>query len=230
MNAREVALRILVAHEKEQGYINLSLKEGLHNNPLSDVDRGFVTELVYGVVKNRLTIDYWVDSFSKVKRNKMSPHIVQILRLGVYQVYYLDKIPPSAAVNECVKLAKTYGHQASASFVNGLLRNFLRSIDNLPMPSCDKAHTTYLSVKYSHPEWLVKRWLKQFGKVFTEALLEGNMLLPQTTIRVNTLKTTAEQLALKLQEEGFEVTPGKHSDYALMLSHSGNLERTKAFE
>ena len=121
-SARETALLILYKTEFEGAYPNLELKTGLPSQ-MEQRDKSFVTALVYGVISKRLTLDYIIEQHSKIKLKKLSKYIHLILRMGLYQIFFMDKIPQSAAVNESVKLARRYGHGASAGFVNGLLRN-----------------------------------------------------------------------------------------------------------
>lgn len=129
MTARQLALKVLYEIDKNNAFTGIELKKQLSASELSAVDKGFATELVYGVVKNRTRLDYIISKYSKQKLKKISDWIINILRMGVYQIIFLDKIPLSAAVNESVKLAKRYGHQASSGFVNGVLRNVGRNGD-----------------------------------------------------------------------------------------------------
>ena len=129
MTARQLAVRVLYEIDKNGAYTGIELKKQLSSSELSPVDKAFATELVYGVVKNRTRIDYIISKYSKQKLKKISEWILNILRIGVYQLIFLDKVPQSAAVNESVKLAKRYGHAASSGFVNGILRNISRTGD-----------------------------------------------------------------------------------------------------
>ncbi len=187
-NAREAALKIL--HKMQGGaYINAAVKEGLPHTMKSE-DKSLATQLVYGVTANRTRLDYYTSTFSKIPLKKISPWIMDILRMGFYQLYFLDKIPASAAVNESVKLARRYGHSASAGFVNGVLRKAAK--DGAPPLPDD------LSVVYSHPKWLVDMWLNDYGKEITEKMLEANNQPPEAFVRINTLKTTTAEIAKRL--------------------------------
>ena len=185
-NARELAMHILYDIEYNGAYSNMALKNAfLKNQDLLPVDKGFITKIVYGVVSRKLTLEYIISLFSKIKLKKISKYILIILKMGIYQLMYMDKVPESAAVNESVKLAKKYGHGASAGFVNGLLRSFVKN---------DIEYPNDLSVKYSYPEWLCKKWCDDFGEEFTEELLNEMNKDSKITLRVNTLKTTADEL------------------------------------
>ena len=173
---REVALKILYDVNQNGAYSNIVMNKFLEGNDLKDVDRGLVTELVYGTLKWMLTIDYIIEQYSKVKLKKLSPWILNILRIGIYQLLYVDRIPESAACNESVSLAKRYGHSASSGYVNAILRNIAKNKGNIPLPNEVVDKIKFLSVKYSHPEWLVKKWIMNFGLDFTDSLLKSNKM------------------------------------------------------
>lgn len=196
MTARQLALKVLYEVEKNGAYPGMELKKQLANSELSSADRGFATELVYGVIKNRTRLDFIISKYSKQKLKKISDWIINILRMGVYQIFFLDKIPLSAAVNESVKLAKRYGHQASSGFVNGVLRNVGRNGD-VQYPKGRE----YYEIYYSHPKWLVDMLFDQYGDD-AEKIIENNNKVPATTVRVNVLKTTAEDVMKSLTENG----------------------------
>ena len=196
MNARECALRVLYEIEYTGAYSNLALKNAL-GAQYSAQDRAFITALVYGVTDKRLTLDYIITRHSKIKLKKISKYIRIILRMGIYQLKFTDKIPASAAVNESVKLAKRYGHASSAGFVNGVLRNVERSDIEYP-----EKGEEYLSVKYSFPLELCRKWVDKFGYDFTEKLMNAYSEPSRLTLRPNTLKTTPENLLEHLKENG----------------------------
>lgn len=213
---RETALKILNDIEKNNSYSNITVKNMLKNTKLSNTDRHFITGIVYGVIDKRLTLDYVISCYSKLKPKKISSYILIILRMGIYQIMFMDKIPNNAAVDESVKLAKRYGHGASAGFVNGILRNVIRNGVTYP-----KDKTEYLSVKYSYPLWLTRMWINDFGYEFCEQLMIAFSENSVLTLRVNALKTTVKDLAEKLgveiynkgdlfiECEGFEISGNK---------------------
>ena len=209
MNAREVSLKILLDIENEDAYSNLLLNSKLNNVELSDLDKAFVTRLVYGVITYKITLDYIISKLSKIKIKKISKPILNIIRMGLYQIYYLDKIPNSAIVNESVKLAKKYGHQASANFVNALLRNAgKKQKDEFFEGLKDKKER--LGVYYSYPDWIIDVFVKQYGLERTESVLKANELELIDCIRVNTLKITRDELLEKLGE--FSLNEGRVKD------------------
>lgn len=226
MNARELALNVLYKIEVGEAYSNTALDKELNNSDLSQLDKALASELVYGVLTWKITLDEIIKRYSSIKLKKISDWIINILRLGIYQIVFLDKIPESAAVNESVKLAKKYGHEASAKFVNAILRKITKDeLDKLMdyIKTKDKEDYEIISILTSHPEWLVKKLLEDYDEKFVTELLDSNNKTPEITIRVNTLKTTREDL-VKLLEL-------KHLDYRLgTLPDSIKLKKLNSFE
>lgn len=208
INPREIALKAIYDIEFNGAYSNMVLKKSL--NGMAERDKSLVTALVYGTVDKKITLDYVISRLSKIKIKKISKYILIILRMGIYQLMYMDKIPESAAVNESVKLARRYGHSASAGFVNGVLRSAVKFSIEYPE---DK--TEYLSVKYSFPPWLCEKWQKDFGFEFTEDLLKAFGESAPLTLRPNVLKITAEELSEKLNGIGIS---SRVCDGAVMCS------------
>lgn len=192
-SAREVALRLLMQVHENKAFSNILLNNEFSKSDILDVDKTFVTQLVYGVISNKMAIDYIIKKSSKIRFNKISVPILNILRLGIFQIYYLDKVPASATCNEAVKLAKKYGHVASANFVNAVLRNATR---NEKVSFFSEIHDPleYLSVYYSYPRWIIDIWVKQFGEEGTKRLLEANEKVEYNCVRVNLLRTSREEM------------------------------------
>jgi len=227
---RETALKILYDINEKGAYTNISVNKYLSDAELRNVDRNFVTELVYGTVRWKLTIDWIIGQFSNIKLEKLSPWILNIMRLGVYQLLFTDKVPQSAACNESVKLSKKYGHSASSGYVNAVLRNIARNRDKISYPERAENILKYLSVKYSHPEWMINEWIKLFGEEFTESLLQKNNETPLMTVRANTLKTSREELSSILREAGYEVDDGRYAHEALVIRNPASVTRIEAFQ
>ncbi|MCX7842937.1 MAG: 16S rRNA (cytosine(967)-C(5))-methyltransferase RsmB [Clostridia bacterium] len=227
---REIALKALYDINEKGAYSNITLDKYLEGHELREVDRAFITELVYGTLKWKLAIDWIIGQFSSIKLKKISPWILNTLRLGVYQILYTDRIPDSAACNESVALAKRYGHEASGRYVNAVLRNVSRSKGNINYPDKQKELEKYLSVKYSHPEWMVGEWLKRFGGEFTESLLDSNNTVPDFTIRVNTLKVSKRELAKRLEALGMETAEGKFAEEAMIIKKPVSISNLDAFK
>ncbi|WZL74788.1 16S rRNA (cytosine(967)-C(5))-methyltransferase RsmB [Clostridiaceae bacterium 35-E11] len=228
INARKYALDILMDIEKNKAFSNIAINRQLKGQEIVPMDRRFVTELVYGVLENKLYLDFIIGAFSKIKIKKINKVVLNILRMGLYQMIYLDKIPEFAAVNESVKLVKKMDYRATA-FVNGILRNYLRNKEKVKMPTLQAQPIEHLSIKYSHPTWMVERWLKQFGQDFTESMLKANNETPKLTIRTNTLKITREALIEHLQNEGIQASKGIYIDEAIYIENIGNLQEWESF-
>lgn len=227
--AREAALRALIEIETKQAYSNLVLKKSLREGSLDARDRAFVTELVYGTVSRKLTLDWVIARFSKTKLSRLSLSVLQILRMGAYQLLFLDRVPPSAACNTAVDLAKRYA-KASQGFINAILRNISRQKDGIDIRN---PHTGSLSgdlsVQLSFPEYLVKDWLLEFGDDFTRQLLEALLQRPDFSVRVNTLKANAAQVVQEFSESGIEALPGRFLPEALVLQGVSDISQTSAF-
>lgn len=225
---RQAALKALAEIETKDAYSNLVLKKILRDDTLDARDKAFVTELVYGTVSRRLTLDWVISQFSKTKLNKLSFWVLQILRLGAYQLLFLDRVPASAACNTSVELAKKYAGNASG-FINGILRNISRKKEELQQGViCTGSLSKDLSVRYSFPEYLVQDWLSQFGEDFTEELLKALLDRPELSIRVNTLKCTPEEVMQELT--GIRVHPGRFLPEALILQGVSDISGTRAFQ
>ena len=207
INARQIALKIIHKVNKEGSYANILLAKEISNTVLTDQDRRFLTELVYGTIKATNTLDWFLSHYIDRPLNKIAPIILDILRLGTYQLVYLTKVPDSAVVNESVKLAKKFGHQGTVKFVNAILRNLAKNRDNINYPSKDDEPLKYLSLKYYHPEWLVTLWLDMLGFEECEKLCEINNVSPNLTLRTNTLKIERDSLIEMLNKEGIETVP-----------------------
>ncbi len=232
INPRKAALKILIDIDENKSYSNILLNSFYKNNNIDSRDKRFITQLVYGVLENKLYLDYVISIFSKTKINKINKEILNILRLGIYQILFLNKIPESAAVNESVKLAKKNNYRFSG-FVNGILRNVIRNIEKTKITNAliNKDPKKYLSIKYSHPQWLVEKWIDDYGVTFTEELLEVNNSIPSLTIRTNTLKITRDDLISKLKSENVKCTKGHYVPESIIIEDSpNNIEELSAYK
>ncbi len=229
MTAREIALKALYSIEKSGAYTNAALKEALSKEELSLPDKGLVTELIYGIVSNKSAIDYIIMQFSKVKIKKMTPWVLGILRMGIYQIYYMDKIPHSAACNEAVTLAKKYSHGAGAGFVNGVLRSAARACADFKFPVSGDA-VRDLSLEYSYPEWITESLIAEYGMEKCLELYKENRKAHNTAIRVNTLKINKSELIEVLEKEGLECKLVNDLDNALIVCGKLNIEKSDAYK
>ncbi|CAG9607462.1 16S rRNA (cytosine(967)-C(5))-methyltransferase RsmB [Pseudoneobacillus rhizosphaerae] len=203
-NVRETALELLETIEKNQSYSNLILHHAIEKNKVPKKDVGLLTELVYGTLQRKMTLDFYLNPFLQ-KSKKLEKWVPYLLRLTLYQMEFLDKIPDHAAINEAVEIAKKRGHKGVAGFVNGVLRNIQR--EGLPSVSNIQDPIERVSVETSHPYWLVERWSKQFGLDKTKEMCELNLLAPTQTARVNQSLITRDEALSRLREEGYSVEP-----------------------
>lgn len=227
MNSREIILKTLYETEENGAYFNHALSNAL--SKCDAADRGFVTEVTYGVIKNRLALDHIIMQFSSVKLKKMTPWVKNILRMGIYQMYYMDKIPHSAACNESVKLSKKYAHAASGRFINGVLRNVSRNIDSITFPEKETL-TKYLSVKYSYPLWMAEMLCKQYGFDKCEAFMAESNRSHRVNLRVNRLKATPSEVMEMLKEEGVLAASSSISENCLEVSGKININSLKSYK
>jgi 16S rRNA (cytosine967-C5)-methyltransferase len=226
---REIALKILYDINQKGAYSNIAVNKYLECSELQKIDKAFITELVYGTLRRRLTIDWIIGQFSTLKRNRISDWVLNILRMGIYQLIYMEKVPQSAACNESVKLSKKYGHKASSGYVNAVLRNVARNRDKIAYPDKHKEYIRFLSIKHSHPQWLVEKWVRIFGGEFTEKLLAGNNETADFIVRVNTLKISRKKLIEELRIEGIDAVEGKYAEEAVILKNPSSISRLESF-
>ncbi|MFC1494760.1 16S rRNA (cytosine(967)-C(5))-methyltransferase RsmB [Thermodesulfobacteriota bacterium] len=229
---RELALLTLNNLEKKGkntgDYLDLAFKE---NPGLNARDRAFTGNLIQGVIRWKLRLDWMIKEFSSTPLKKINPAVLNILRLALYQIFFLDRVPESAAVDRAVEQAKSEkGHHHIISFVNGLLRNICRNKEGISFPDKKKSPVKYLGTFYSFPAWYVERLYKEFGLVFTEELLASQNRFPELNIRVNFLRTDREKLIKTLGDEGMSGEHGKYSPECILLKNfTGRIRRLSSF-
>ena len=224
-SAREAALSVLERCRRNQAFSDALLGSVIQTAGLNAKDGALCTRLCYGVLQNMLLCDFYIDHFA-VKAQKLEPKVRDILRLGVYQILFMDKIPPHAAVSEGVELCKKSGFSRASGLVNAVLRKIADNKDKLPqIPKKD--YNEYLSIKYGTPSALVKKLTAEFGTEFAEALLRGNNEVAPLTIQVNTLKTSSSELAALLEKKGIFVLPHDLVPDCFDIYGSGDISQLK---
>jgi 16S rRNA (cytosine967-C5)-methyltransferase len=193
-----------------------SFKRYRHLTPL---DRAFLTELTYGVLRWKGRLDWIIRYFSDIPLEKIEPELLNTLRLGLYQIFFLTKTPASAAVNESVELAKKIRGKGGGGFVNAILRSALREKETIPYPDERQDPALHIAITQSHPLWLVQRWIEELGVEETVKTCVANNRIPTLTLRTNTLKIRREDLAEKLTEKGFVSAPTLFSDDGIVLKN-----------
>ncbi len=225
MGARETALHVLIACRKEKAWSNSILKNYISRDHLDRREASLCARLSYGVLQNRIKLDFYLKQLLKGNLKDLHPSVRDILHMGLYQLYENDRIPDSAAVNEAVDLAKKYCQKVSTApgLVNAVLRNAIACRETLAQPQT-------LWEKYSHPQGLVSLFSAYIGEEKLEPMLRANNTAPQTYAQVNTLKISADALKSQLEQEGVEAQYHPWLDDCLILGQTGNLEKLPSFQ
>ena len=226
--SRKTALRVLIACRTKDAWADAALKAQITRDGLSGPDAALCSRLVYGVLQNQMLLDFYLGAYCSQPVDHLQPPLSDILRLGAYQILFLDKVPDSAAVNESVNLAKLFKRGQAAGLVNAVLRKIAQHKNDLPAIP-DRDPERYLSIRYSHPKWLVKRLLPYLGREETEAFLAANNGIAPLTVQVNPLRTTQEELLEELTACGVQATPHSWVPDCLELSGTGDLTALKPF-
>lgn len=219
--ARNAAVVVINDVFEHGAYANIALSKVLRTTNLRDIDRRFCTELVNGTIKCGASLDWIITRYVTRPLNKIDPKILSILRLGIYQMQFLDRVPPSAAVNESVELAKSVSIGAS-KFVNAVLRSIHRDPSKAAFPTDDSPQS--LALRTFHPTWLVERWIDQFGLERTKKILDADNQPPPITLRVNRLKTNRAELLEKLRALEADAQPSALVEDAIVCKKLGALE------
>ncbi len=230
-NGRELSLIVLNKIEQERAYSNIQLNHAINQNNLSALEVGLATEIVYGTLQRRGTLDWVINKFVRDDR-KLEDWVRNLIRLSLYQLLFLERIPEHAIVNEAVELAKKHGHKGISGFVNGVLRSAIRNKDSL-LDFSNLTTKERLSIESSHPKWFVKKMEMQFGEEQAEEICYANLERPIAVVRANLLKTTRDELLTSLRAEFGEdalITESPISSAAIRIIGSGNLTATDLYK
>ncbi len=220
---RGLAVKILNRVDRTDAYLDKLLDIEIKNSELSGVDKALLFEIVHGVIRWLGRIDWILNGFYKGQFPKCIPNVKNAMRVALYQILFLDKVPEYAAVNEAVELVKKLQGQKPADLTNGVLRNIIRNKNSIRYPNQDDEEINYLSAYYSHPSWLVKRWLKFYDRPFTEELLKANNNKPDLTLRVNNLVTNKDELKQLLKKVNLGFTEAEYLDQFIRLNNLTNI-------
>ncbi len=223
-NARKIALKALIEVRQNNAYSNITLNKSFKGMDILPADKALATAIFYGVLDRTITLDYVLSHFIKTSLKKVAPITLEVLRSALYQIMFMDKIPHSAAVNEAVRLIKSSKERYNASFVNGVLRNILRS--EIKLPSDDDVES--LSVRYSCPKWIVESFLCDYGLDNAKQLLEHSLKNPPVSLRVNPLKTNEQNLIDVLQQDGICAQKGT-LDNSLIISGGMDVSKNRHY-
>jgi 16S rRNA (cytosine967-C5)-methyltransferase len=227
-NIRAIALDVLIKIEQNQAYSNLQLNQTLQKINVKDIDKGLLTSIVYGTIQRKNTIDFYLDQLLNKPIKKKDRWVLTLLRLSIFQMLYMDRVPDHAIIHEAVEITKQRGHQGLAGLVNGILRKLQREgtseMDKKAGSGSEKAALTY-----SMPQWLFERWSTQFGNEEAEKMAESNLLTSPVTARVNMMLTTREEVLQLLEQEGVSAEEGELSPEGIII-REGYLPRTEVYK
>lgn len=201
MNVREIAYASLLEICKDNGYSNIIVSKAIRSRQFNDRDRRFYTELVYGTVRTLNYLDWIIGKLSTRRISKLDPVCLVILRMGLYQIFGMSKIPQSAACNESVKLAIKFGNRGMSKFVNGILRNAIRRSKEFVIPSIEEDVEQHLSLTYHQQPWLIKKWIGQYGIDATLKLCQYFDSIPLLCLRTNTAVISRDDLMEQMKKK-----------------------------
>lgn len=230
MNEREIAVSV-ICDTLEKGFGNIALNNALgRHKGLSRVQKAFITELVNGTFRNLIRIDYVIDRFSRTGTKKLKPFVQNVLRTGVYQILFLDRVPDSAVCNEAVNLVKKKGYGSLSGFVNGVLRNICRNSSRIQYPDKTREPVRYISVMYSYPEEIIRYWLETYDFDTVVDMCEENGKAPNVTAAVNTLKLDGDSLINELKRDNIGAAFAKVGREMLIISKTSDITESAAFK
>ncbi|MDM5316586.1 16S rRNA (cytosine(967)-C(5))-methyltransferase RsmB [Fictibacillus sp. b24] len=227
-NIRAIALDVLLKIEQNQAYSNLQLNQTLQNTSIKSVDKGLLTNIVYGTIQRKNTIDFYLEQLLNKPIKKKDRWVLTLLRLSIFQMLYLDRVPDHAIIHEAVEITKQRGNQGLAGLVNGILRKLQRegteAMDKKASEGSEKE-----ALAYSMPQWLYNRWSEQFGQEDAKNMAESNLLASPVTARVNVNKTKREDVLQLLEEEGVLAEEGELSPEGIIIKE-GYLPGTEVYK
>ncbi|MFO7831029.1 MAG: 16S rRNA (cytosine(967)-C(5))-methyltransferase RsmB [Desulfuromonadaceae bacterium] len=223
-DARALACSVLLQVE-QGGYSDILLDKVLQQTKVAAAERGLATELVYGVLRRRGSLDYILGGLCRQPFAKLEIPVQILLRLGAYQILYLDRVPPHAAVHSCVELARSMRLERATGFLNGILRNLVRQGDAHPWPDREEDPLAYITHALSLPGWVARRWIAHYGTETAIQLAELNAHAAPNTMRVNTLKSTRTQILQQFEDAEVEAYPTKYSPDGIVVKGSAAAQR-----
>ncbi len=229
IDERYVSIKILMDIFKNNAYNNIALRNYFKGEEkLTTKEKSFITEIVNGTLRNLVYIDFVIDNYSKTKTKKMKPVILNVLRISVYQIYFMDKVPEHAICNSAVNIVKKYKLDGLKAFVNGVLRNIIKNKDKDLLIGLDKID--YLAVKYSYERWIIQYWLSEHTYEEVEEMCIANNQRKKVTICINTNKTSKEEITEILQNDKVEIEKSFICEDSLKILKSDDMTKLKAFK
>ena len=230
MSVRKTVFKTLKKVTADGAYSNIALDAHLKNSSLDERDKRFAANLFYGVLENERLLDYIISKLITKKGTKIEKDVRLILRMGIYQLKFMDKVPDSAAVNESVKLARELGIARVSGFINGILRTFIRMDKSVELPDINQNKHLHLSLKYSCPVWLIELWLASYGDDICVSVLDSLGGRPPIYARVNNTVTNAENVVDSIKRAGGYAAPVSWIDNAITVSASGSIEELDVYK
>ncbi|MBY7143684.1 16S rRNA (cytosine(967)-C(5))-methyltransferase RsmB [Virgibacillus sp. NKC19-3] len=222
---RNAILDLLLRVEKDHGFSHLLIDHELKSGNVSPQDERLLTEIFYGTIQRKITLDYYLESVVDSTK-KLESWVRELLRMSVYQMTFLNKVPDHAIIHEAVGIAKQRGHKGVASFVNGVLRNMQRK--GVPDTTSITNYAKRLAIETSHPEWMVERWISFYGYQTTKEMCEANLSRKHHSVRIQPLRITLDKAMKRLEEHGFQVRPSPFSSQGIIIDE-GNILKTDLF-
>ena len=226
---RGSAVKILNRVERTDAYLDKLLEAELRSEEINDLDKSLLTEIVNGVLRWQMKLDWVLNGFFHGNFTKAEVTVKNSLRAALYQIMFLDKVPHHAAVNEAVEFVKRIRGEKAGNLVNAVLRNIIRNIDGIHYPDVTIDAAQYLAVMYSHPVWVVRRWMNRFGFAETEKLLHANNERPNLSLRINTSKTTVENFLELLRSQNVVFEKSKYLGNFVRTTNLSNISQTELF-
>lgn len=227
---RGAAVRLLNRVERSDAYLDRLLDAELRSSEMNELDKGLLNEIITGVIRWRMKLDWVLTGFFHGNFTKAETNIKNALRVGLYQILFLDRVPNSAAVNEAVEFIKRLRGQKVADLVNAVLRNIIRNIDNIRYPDPAEDRIQHLAVVESHPAWMVRRWVERFGYDETAKLLRANNVRPDLTLRINRLKIDFSYFLGRLEEGQMQFEKSNVLDYFVRVHHMAGIGESEMFQ
>lgn len=227
---RGTAIKILNRVERSDAYLDRLLEAELRSEEMNELDKGLMNEIVTGVIRWKMKLDWVLTGFFHGNFTKAETNIKNALRVALYQIQYLDRVPHSAAVNEAVEFIKRLRGQKAADLVNAVLRNIIRNLENIRYPDMDEDRVRHLSVVQSHPQWMTRRWVERFGYDEAKRMMEANNSIPDLALRVNRTKIDFNYFLSLLERHQLQYRRSKYIDYFVRVQHMAGIGSSELFQ
>ena len=227
---RGTAVKILNRIERSDAYLDKLLDAELRSDDMNELDKGLMNEIVTGVIRWKMKLDWVLTGFFHGNFTKAETNIKNALRVALYQIQFLDRVPHSAAVNEAVEFTKSMRGQKAADQVNAILRNIIRNIENIRYPDPEEDKLRNLAVIESHPVWMAKRWVERYGYGEAKQIMEANNAIPDLALRVNRVKVDFNYFLSLLEKNQLQYTRSKYLDYFVRVQHMAGIGSSELFQ